>query len=214
MYTAHQTKSAAYAASTNRFWLAHTRSHGVCMHSKSVICMSGSQNGSKRPQQYIGSDGRRKSTIEEAFPPVTSAAVGDPTSQGRPPPWTIGWQTSERNLEWNDDVKLRLLTRVTAEKMGISEEALLQRLAALSQLLPNIFSKMAIMGPDNLAKVAADPSSVALKLVQLKGIFPDADTACMVANRMGLILQDDLADIAAAAGDRSGSDVGEMTHVK
>lgn len=98
--------------------------------------------------------------------------------------------------------------------MGISEDVLAQRLAALSQLLPNLVSKMAIMGPDNLAKLAADPASVALKLVQLKGIFPNADTACMVANRMGLILQDDLADVAAAAGDMFRSDVGVMTQIQ
>ena len=83
--------------------------------------------------------------------------------------------------------------------MAISEE----RLTDLSQLLPNLISKMAIMGPDNIAKLAADPSSVALKLVQLKGIFPEANTSRMVAHRMGLILQDNLEDVAAAAGNTS-----------
>lgn len=92
--------------------------------------------------------------------------------------------------------------------MAISEETLAQRLADLRQLLPNLVSKMAIMGPDNLAKLAADPSSVALKLVQLTGIFPEADISRMVAHRMGLILQDNLADVAAAAGDTSGSGCG------
>lgn len=87
--------------------------------------------------------------------------------------------------------------------MAISEEALAQRLTDLSQLLPNLISKMAIMGPDNIAKLAADPSSVALKLVQLKGIFPEANTSRMVAHRMGLILQDNLEDVAAAAGNTS-----------
>ena len=97
--------------------------------------------------------------------------------------------------------------------MAISEEALPQRLADLSQLLPNLVSKMAIMGPNNLAKLAADPSVVALKLVQLKGIFPNADTSRMVAHRIGLILQDDLADIAAAAGDSCGSGVGAKPQI-
>ena len=87
--------------------------------------------------------------------------------------------------------------------MAISEEALAQRLTDLSQLLPNLISKMAVMGPDNIAKLAADPSSVALKLVQLKGIFPEADTSRMVTHRMGLILHDDLKDVAAAAGNTS-----------
>lgn len=78
-------------------------------HSRSVVCLAG-EKSAKRPIEYIGSDGRRKSTIEEAFTPNTSSAVGDPSTQGRPPPWSIGWQTSERSIEWNDDIKLRLLT--------------------------------------------------------------------------------------------------------
>ena len=85
--------------------------------------------------------------------------------------------------------------------MAISEEVLAQRLTDLSQLLPNLMSKMAVMGPDNIAKLAANPSSVALKLVHLKGIFPEADTSRMVAHRMGLILHDNLEDVAAAAGN-------------
>lgn len=101
---------------------------------------------------------------------------------------------------------LSSMQRTTATKMAISEEVLAQRLADLSQLLPNLVSKMAIMGPDNIAKLAADPSSVALKLVQLKSIFPEADTSRMVAHKMGLILHDNLDDIAAAAGNTYGPD--------
>ena len=85
--------------------------------------------------------------------------------------------------------------------MAIPEEVLSQRLEELRQLLPNLVPKMAKMGPDNLAKLAADPSKLALKLVQLKESFPEADTSRMVAHRMSLILQDNLDDIAAAAGD-------------
>lgn len=99
------------------------------------------------------------------------------------------------------------MQRTTATKMAISEEVLAQRLVDLSQLLPNLVSKMAIMGPDNIAKLAADPSSVALKLVQLKSIFPEADTSRMVAHKMGLILHDNLDDVAAAAGNSYGPDV-------
>lgn len=102
---------------------------------------------------------------------------------------------------------LSSMQRTTATKMAISEEALAQRLADLSQLLPNLVSKMAIMGPDNIAKLAADPSSLALRLVQLKGIFPEADTSRMVAHRMGLILHDNLDDIAAVAGNTYGPDL-------
>lgn len=106
------TRSGISAASTNR--LGRNRSLGVRTHSRFVVCTSGSQRGTKRPNEYNGSDGRRKSTLEEAFSPDTGIATGDPTTQGRPPPWTIGWQTSERSLEWNDDIKQRLLTVCSA----------------------------------------------------------------------------------------------------
>ena len=59
---------------------------------------------------------------------------------------------------------------------------------------------MAVMGLDNIATLAADPSSVALKPVKLKGIYPGADISSMVAR---LVLQDDLEDMAAAAGNVS-----------
>ena len=60
------------------------------------------------PNEYMGSDGRRKSTIEEAFQVKYS---GDTTAmtEGREPPWGIGWQTAERNLAWNDELKQRLI---------------------------------------------------------------------------------------------------------
>ena len=95
------------------------------------------------------------------------------------------------------------MQRVTAEKMAVSEDDLNQRLQELSQLLPNLASKMTRMGPDNLAKLVADPSQLALKLVQLRAIFPEANTARMVAHRMALILQDNLQGVAASAGNRS-----------
>ena len=76
------------------------------------LCARSSNESQKRPAEYFGSDGRRKSTIEEAFSPSADTAFGDNTDS-RKPPWGIGWQTSERSLEWNDDVKKRLLMVLT-----------------------------------------------------------------------------------------------------
>lgn len=71
---------------------------------------SNSQGSSSRPNEYFGSDGRRKSTIEEAFSPDTKGSLNTAASGGRQPPWGISWQTNEQSLEWNDDIKRRLLT--------------------------------------------------------------------------------------------------------
>ena len=61
------------------------------------------------PKEYVGSDGRRKSTIEEAFTITDNGSDNTSSLNGRPPPWGIGWQTAEAYLAWNDDVKERLV---------------------------------------------------------------------------------------------------------
>ena len=76
---------------------------------RNVRCFCERPNPSTRPQEYIGSDGRRKATIEEAFSTQSSEMSESHDSDGRTPPWGISWQTAERNLEWNDDIKHRLL---------------------------------------------------------------------------------------------------------
>lgn len=76
------------------------------------VCLAAikAQGSSPRPNEYIGSDGRRKATIEEAFFPDTQSPLKAAGSVGRQPPWGISWQTSEQSVEWNDDIKQRLLT--------------------------------------------------------------------------------------------------------
>lgn len=61
------------------------------------------------PKEYLGSDGRRKSTIEEAFTVSVDGSVETSSTDGRPPPWGIGWQTNERDLAWDSDLKERLI---------------------------------------------------------------------------------------------------------
>lgn len=47
--------------------------------------------------------GQRKATIEHVYREKSSGRTGPPG------PWRMGWQMSERNLVWNDDLKARLL---------------------------------------------------------------------------------------------------------
>ncbi len=49
------------------------------------------------------SAGQRKITIEHVYWEKSSGRTGPPG------PWQMGWQMSERNLVWNDDLKVRLL---------------------------------------------------------------------------------------------------------
>jgi hypothetical protein len=50
------------------------------------------------------SDGHCKATLEDVFKGLNQTQL----QKGRAP-WHMGWQTNERNIIWNDDLKLRLL---------------------------------------------------------------------------------------------------------
>jgi hypothetical protein len=70
---------------------------------------------------YNAGEGERKqkATIEHIFKPSSSSSGGgngssdDGRSSGAAStsqaPWAVGWQMSERNLVWNDDLKIRLI---------------------------------------------------------------------------------------------------------
>lgn len=62
---------------------------------------------SGRDVQYsYHSDGHYKATIEDVF---GSGGGQAPLGAGKAP-WRMGWQTNERNIMWNEDLKMRLLT--------------------------------------------------------------------------------------------------------
>jgi hypothetical protein len=48
---------------------------------------------------------RRKATIEHVY----RASDGVAKTSSSSAPWSFGWQMNERNLVWNNDLKLRLL---------------------------------------------------------------------------------------------------------
>jgi len=60
------------------------------------------------------SEGHYKATLEDVFKNSSKASLVRDHA-----PWNMGWQTNERNIMWNDDLKLRLikepLLRSTAE---------------------------------------------------------------------------------------------------
>jgi hypothetical protein len=74
---------------------------------------------------YNSGDSRtQKATLEHIFKPdhgevdIGATAEAASTSGRVQAPWDIGWQMNERNIMWNDDLKLRLIkvrtTRCTA----------------------------------------------------------------------------------------------------
>ncbi|GBF93928.1 hypothetical protein Rsub_06177 [Raphidocelis subcapitata] len=122
---------------------------------------------------------------------------------GRRPlaPWAVGWQMSERNLVWNDDLKLRLIRRVASEQLGIPESEVDARLEQVVVLLPDLRARLAQAPADMAARLAGSTGAIAARLLRLKQAFPRADAGAMVANRLGLVLdpEEQLPDFGAAA---------------
>ena len=92
-----------------------------------------------------------------------------------------------------------MLQRIAADKLDVSEEEFSTKLLKLQQLLPNLGQKLGVMKPDIIVQLAADPDSLAMKLIRLKEIFPEADTAQMVCSQLSLVLNTELQAIAASA---------------
>lgn len=62
--------------------------------------------GSAGAYPYNDSDGKRqKATIEHVF--VTEGAAA--AVEAAQAPWLLGWQMNERNMVWNDQLKLQLI---------------------------------------------------------------------------------------------------------
>eukprot|EP00775_Hariotina_reticulata_P003423 gene3423-3695_t len=130
---------------------------------------------------YNSGDGRQqKATLEHIFNPdgaATSAGDGSQFDkavvQDAPAPWAVSWQMSERNLVWNDQLKLQLIKRASADKLGLSDGELEQRLATITLLLPDLADRLTRAPPTLLAQLAANTDTLAARLLRLKLIFPE-----------------------------------------
>jgi hypothetical protein len=130
---------------------------------------------------------------------LLSSGSSDKGVGGGGAPWGIGWQMSERNLVWNDDLKLRLIKRVAAQKLNLTDDELERRLALLTPLLPRSLGPLlARASADTCIRLASNTSAVASRLLRLKSLFPLANVEEMVAGRLSLLLDEDLDDVAAA----------------
>jgi len=163
--------------------------------------------------QEEGGSRRQKATLEHVFGRLDSGdgsastrgqgLLGDDAEDAAADgqPWQMGWQMSERNVVWSDQLKLRLVTRIASEQLGVSEGEVTSRLATLATLLPGLESRLAGAPAKLVARLAASPGSVAQRLLRLKAAFPGANAAAMINNRFSLLLDDDM-DSVEDAGRR------------
>ena len=66
--------------------------------------------------KYIGSNNRRHATMEDAWrlDPSETTQQASQSFGGDNVPWGLGWQASERNLVWNDALRMGLLKVLAA----------------------------------------------------------------------------------------------------
>lgn len=73
---------------------------------------------------------------------------------------------------WEQQSRIRALV---AQQLQLSEEEAGRRLQQLQQLLPGLQQQLHTMDPNTVARMAADVTAVAARLLQLRAIFPGAD---------------------------------------
>ena len=130
---------------------------------------------------YQGNDGRKKATFEQALKHGT-------TFQNSKAPWEFGYQMSEKNLVWHDDLKARLYARVASEELNITEEQLAQYLDQLRALLPDASEKLVNMPIKTLSRLIAEIDSIPQRLMQLKLTFPMANASLLAIRNPELVL--------------------------
>jgi hypothetical protein len=134
---------------------------------------------------YQGSDGRMKATFEQAFKGTSPGAATASTSQA---PWELGYQMSERDIIWNDDLKSRLLSRVAAQQLNITDEEMAARLEMLQTLLPDVRTKLPSMHPATVADLLANLDTLPEALMGIKAAFPGANASLLAVRAPELVL--------------------------
>eukprot|EP00204_Picochlorum_oklahomense_P004472 CAMPEP_0118804594 /NCGR_PEP_ID=MMETSP1161-20130426/23414_1 /TAXON_ID=249345 /ORGANISM="Picochlorum oklahomensis, Strain CCMP2329" /LENGTH=288 /DNA_ID=CAMNT_0006733371 /DNA_START=1 /DNA_END=867 /DNA_ORIENTATION=+ len=134
---------------------------------------------------YQGNDGREKATFEQAFKSGIHGGVQDYIDKA---PWDFGYQMSEKNLVWHDDLKERLYSRVVSEEMDLTEEELEGYLHRLRALLPDASEKLIHMPVKILGRLIQSIDTIPERLMRLKMIFPKANASLLAIRNPELVL--------------------------
>ncbi|BDA40891.1 hypothetical protein COCOBI_01-5450 [Coccomyxa sp. Obi] len=111
----------------------------------------------------------------------------------------MGWQMSERNTVWTNDLKLQLLKRNIAQQINLRVEDVDERLIEVTSLLPGLLSRLQTIKASTVAQLCDDPRALARRLLQVKSIFPGADAAQIFLQHPVYMLRQDISLIQAAA---------------
>ncbi len=97
----------------------------------------------------------------------------------REAPWSRTFHLNERNLVWNDEFKQRLLTKITAEELKLSQAELESRLLVLQTLMPDAVGKLANMNLSTLVLLVDNIDEIPMRLLVVKSVFPEANASLL-----------------------------------
>lgn len=131
-----------------------------------VVCASGRDSaGGVEPKDLRGS----------------SIKVGADELALEKPPWMFGFQCNERYLDWDASAQRQLLKIVAADKLGVSEEELGERINQVGTLVPDLVGRLDVIRADLLVKLLEDVGMLSEKLVVLRNALPEVDISSLVA---------------------------------
>lgn len=107
----------------------------------------------------------------------------------REPPWAMTFDLRERETEWTQENKARLVTLFASHELGCDIEGVQERMQDLVQVLPDLSKKVHHMKPGLLAALLRDTHVVAERAVHLKELLPHTNVSAMAAKQPELLLQ-------------------------
>eukprot|EP00877_Chromochloris_zofingiensis_P011719 jgi/Chrzof1/6800/Cz19g10070.t1 len=138
---------------------------------------------------------RRKPT---AFRPRCSTEVRN--ADVRQAPWNLTFDLRERETEWTEANKARLIAIIAAQQLDISMSDMEQRLDSLMLLLPDLAGRLSSIQPAMVAALVQHLSLLPARLIAMKELFPCTNISVMVMQRPQLLLQ--TSEALASAAER------------
>jgi len=106
----------------------------------------------------------------------------------------VGEEEASENISeqpgWDDAGKMRFCVMTVSDELGIDEDEVGKRLAQLFTLVPGLEGRMGDIRIADVTRLAARVPDVALAMIRLKDILPEANLERMVAARPSLLLAD------------------------
>ncbi|DBB03641.1 hypothetical protein WJX82_008762 [Trebouxia sp. C0006] len=108
----------------------------------------------------------------------------------REPPWAMTFDLRERETEWTQENKARLVTLFASHELGCDIEGVRERMQDLVQVLPDLSKKVHHMKPGLLAALLRDTHVIADRAVRLRKLLPHTNVSAMAAKQPELLLQE------------------------